>query len=72
MTSGLGLRAAVPATPSPLDPDEEARLVHSLRRELRGDDGHVTATAVRVARTADHLNAACPPPGLAAACGEAE
>ncbi|MFJ2158919.1 hypothetical protein [Streptomyces sp. NPDC087856] len=60
------------ATPSPLDPDEEARLVHSLRCELRGDDGHVTETAVRGARTADRLNAACPPPGLGAACGEAE
>ncbi|MFJ2887407.1 hypothetical protein ACIO53_15315 [Streptomyces sp. NPDC087305] len=64
------------------------RPVHSLRRELRGDDGHVTKTAVRGARTADRLNAACPPPGLpaarparrparpspglAAACGEAE
>ena len=57
LAAGLGRRTAVPA-PLPRDPDEEARLVHSLRRDLRGDDGHATATAVRIIWTSDHLNVA--------------
>ena len=69
---GLGRHTAVPA-PLARDSDEEARLVHSLRRDLRGDDGHATATAVRIIWTADHLNAARRlQPGLAAAAKPSE
>ncbi|MEW1828176.1 FUSC family protein [Streptomyces sp. NPDC088196] len=57
LAAGLGRRTAVPA-PLSRDPGEEARLVDSLRRDLRGDDGHATATAVRIIWTSDHLNVA--------------
>ncbi|MFG2375267.1 hypothetical protein ACGFY9_27780 [Streptomyces sp. NPDC048504] len=67
LAAGLGRHAAVPA-PLSRDADEEVRLVHSPRRDLRGDDGRATATAVRMIWTADHLDVArWPPPSLAAA-----
>jgi len=57
LAAGLGRHTAVPA-PLARDPEEEARLVDSLRRDLRDDDGRATATAVRIIWTADHLNVA--------------
>jgi uncharacterized membrane protein YccC len=67
LAAALGTHATVPE-PLSHDPEEEARLVHSLHRDLRDDDGHATATAVRIVWTADHLNAARRlQPGLAAA-----
>jgi uncharacterized membrane protein YccC len=64
---GLGQHLAAP-DPLSRDPEEETRLVHSLHRDLRDNDGHATATAVRIIWTADHLNAARRlQPGLAAA-----
>jgi uncharacterized membrane protein YccC len=53
---GLGQHTAVP-DPLSRNPEDDARLVDSLRRDLRDDDGHATATAVRIIWTADHLNA---------------
>jgi hypothetical protein len=46
--------------PEPLEPDALAdqRLVDAVGQDLRGDDGHATATAVRVIWTGDHLDAA--------------
>ena len=44
--------------PQPLAQDEAAdgRLVRAVRRDLLGDDGRASATAVRVIWTGDHLN----------------
>jgi uncharacterized membrane protein YccC len=53
---GLGQHTAVP-DPLSRNPEDDARLVDSLRRDLRDDDGHATATAVRIIWTADHLKA---------------
>jgi hypothetical protein len=46
--------------PEPLEPDARAdqRLVEAVSHDLRGDDGHATATAVRMIWTGDHLDAA--------------
>jgi hypothetical protein len=46
--------------PEPLEPDALAdqRLVDAVSHDLRGDDGHATATAVRIVWTGDHLDAA--------------
>jgi uncharacterized membrane protein YccC len=46
--------------PAPLDRDDSAdqRLVDSVRRDLRSDDGNASATAVRMIWTGDHLDAA--------------
>jgi uncharacterized membrane protein YccC len=46
--------------PEPLEPDALAdqRLVDAVGHDLRGDDGHATATAVRMIWTGDHLDAA--------------
>jgi uncharacterized membrane protein YccC len=46
--------------PEPLPADEVAdgRLVDAIRRDLRDEDGHASATAVRVIWTGDHLDAA--------------
>jgi hypothetical protein len=48
------------AVPEPLPADEVAdgRLVDAIRRDLRDEDGHASATAVRVIWTGDHLDAA--------------
>jgi phosphoserine aminotransferase len=45
--------------PDPLAPDEiaDGRLVEAVARDLRHDDGHATATGVRVIWTGDHLDA---------------
>jgi uncharacterized membrane protein YccC len=45
--------------PAPLDRDVSAdgRLIDAVRRDLHGDDGRATATAVRVIWTGDHLDA---------------
>ena len=44
--------------PQPLAPDQAAdgRLVRAVRRDLLGDDGRATATAVRMIWTGDHLD----------------
>jgi hypothetical protein len=42
----------------PPDPAAEARLVASLRHDLRDENGRATDTAVRIIWTADHLDAA--------------
>ena len=44
--------------PQPLAHDEAAdgRLVRAVRRDLLGDDGRASATAVRMIWTGDHLN----------------
>jgi hypothetical protein len=46
--------------PGPLAHDKAAdgRLIEAVRRDLTGEDGHATATAVRVIWTADHIDAA--------------
>jgi hypothetical protein len=46
--------------PDPLATDEPAdrRLVEAVDHDLRGEDGHATATAVRMIWTGDHLDAA--------------
>jgi hypothetical protein len=46
--------------PEPLEPDglADQRLVEAVSHDLRGDDGHATATAVRMIWTGDHLDAA--------------
>jgi uncharacterized membrane protein YccC len=55
---GLGRRTAAVPDPLPRNPEAEARLVDSLRRDLRDENGRATAAAVRIIWTADHLNAA--------------
>jgi hypothetical protein len=46
--------------PEPLNHDELAdhRLIDAVSHDLRGKDGHATATAVRIIWTGDHLDAA--------------
>jgi uncharacterized membrane protein YccC len=46
--------------PGPLTHDKAAdgRLIEAVRRDLTGEDGHATATAVRMIWTADHIDAA--------------
>ena len=46
--------------PAPLDRDASAdqRLVDAVRRDLRGEDGKASSTAVRMIWTGDHLDAA--------------
>ncbi len=46
--------------PSPLDHDaaSDGRFVDAVRRDLRGEDGQGTATAVKMIWTADHLDIA--------------
>ena len=46
--------------PEPLAPDQAAdgRLVEAVRRDLLGEDGQASATAVRMIWTGDHLDAA--------------
>ena len=48
------------AVPEPLAQDEAAdgRLIAAVGHDLRGEDGHATATAVRMIWTGDHLDAA--------------
>jgi hypothetical protein len=50
-------RGAVPA-PLPHDEFADGRLVDAVSHDLRGEDGHATATAVRMIWTGDHLDAA--------------
>ncbi|MET8401300.1 FUSC family protein [Streptomyces sp900116325] len=57
LAAGLGRHTALP-DPLPRSPAAEARLVHSLRHDLRDENGPAAATAVRIIWTADHLNAA--------------
>jgi hypothetical protein len=40
------------------DKSADARLIAAVRRDLTGEDGQGTATAVRMIWTADHLDAA--------------
>lgn len=57
LAAGLGRHTSLP-DPLPRNPAAEARLVHSLRHDLRDENGLATATAVRIIWTADHLNVA--------------
>jgi len=47
--------------PQPLAHDKAAdgRLVRAVRRDLLGDDGRASATAVRMIWTGDHLDVIC-------------
>ena len=47
--------------PQPLahDPAADGRLVRAVRRDLLGDDGRASATAVRMIWTGDHLDVIC-------------
>jgi hypothetical protein len=47
--------------PQPLGHDEAAdgRLVRAVRRDLLGDDGRASATAIRIIWTGDHLDVVC-------------
>jgi hypothetical protein len=47
--------------PQPLAHDKAAdsRLVRAVRRDMLGDDGKATATAVRMIWTGDHLDVIC-------------
>ena len=56
LAAGLGASAPVP-DPLARDDAAEARLVDAVRHDLRGRDGRVSATAVRVIWTADHVDA---------------
>ncbi len=40
------------------DPVADSRLIEAVRHDLRDEDGHASATAVRMIWTADHLDAA--------------
>ncbi|MFJ2305274.1 FUSC family protein [Streptomyces sp. NPDC087787] len=53
-----GLESEGPA-PEPLESDREhnARLVETVRRDLRGADGRATGTGIRIIWTGDHLEA---------------
>jgi uncharacterized membrane protein YccC len=44
--------------PLPHDPVADSRLIDAVRHDLADDDGHASATAVRMIWTADHLDAA--------------
>jgi hypothetical protein len=44
--------------PLPHDKVADGRLVDAVRQDLRGEDGEVTATAVRMIWTGDHLDSA--------------
>jgi hypothetical protein len=69
LAEGLEQRTAAPE-PVPRNPDSAARLVESVRTDLRDEDGQATATAVRIIWTGDHVDAARRlQPGLAAAVG---
>jgi uncharacterized membrane protein YccC len=54
---GLDGRSAVPE-PIARNPLAVARLVESVRRDLRNEDGGATANAVRIIWTGDHVDAA--------------
>jgi hypothetical protein len=45
--------------PLPHDTAADSRLVRAVRRDLLGDDGKATATAVRMIWTGDHLDVIC-------------
>jgi len=47
-----------PSDPLPHDRAADSRLVDALRRDLSGEDGGASATAVRMIWTGDHLDAA--------------
>jgi uncharacterized membrane protein YccC len=57
LAAGLDDGAPVP-DPMPPDTAAEARLVASLRHDLRDENGRATDTAVRIIWTADHLDVA--------------
>ena len=57
LAEGLDHRAPVPE-PVHRDPDSAARLVESVRADLRDEDGQATANAVRIIWTGDHVDAA--------------
>jgi uncharacterized membrane protein YccC len=44
--------------PLPHDPVADSRLIDAVRHDLADEDGHASATAVRMIWTADHLDAA--------------
>jgi uncharacterized membrane protein YccC len=47
-----------PREPLPHDRAADGRLLEAVRRDLRGEDGQASATAVRMIWTGDHLDAA--------------
>ena len=49
---------AAPPEPLVADTNATARLVEAVSQDLRSDDGHATATGVRVIWTSDQLDAA--------------
>jgi uncharacterized membrane protein YccC len=53
LTSGEAVRE-----PLPHDAVADGRLIDAVRHDLQDEDGHATATAVRMIWTADHLDAA--------------
>jgi uncharacterized membrane protein YccC len=56
LAAGLLRRSPVPAAATP-DHAADRRLIDAVRRDLQGDDGRATATAIRVIWTADQLDA---------------
>ena len=69
LAEGLDRRTPAPE-PVHRDPDSAARLVESVRADLRDEDGQATANAVRIIWTGDHVDAARRlQPSLAAALG---
>ena len=57
MAQGLIADVAVPPA-LPHDPVADGRLIQAVRRDLSGEDGQGSATAVRMIWTGDHLDAA--------------
>jgi uncharacterized membrane protein YccC len=55
LAESLDGHAAVPA-PQDRDGDSDIRLVRAVQRDLLDQDGHATATAVRMIWTGDHLD----------------
>ncbi len=53
LTTGRSVR-----DPLPHDPVADRRLIDAVRHDLADEDGHASATAVRMIWTADHLDAA--------------
>jgi len=69
LAEGLGRRVPIPE-PVHRNPAGAARLVESVRADLRDEDGQATANAVRIIWTGDHVDAARRlQPSLAAAVG---
>jgi uncharacterized membrane protein YccC len=55
--AGSLVGAGKPPAPLARDGDADVRLVDAVRHDLRGDDGHASATAVKIIWTGDHVDA---------------